>query len=81
MLFCLQVVDLIDLILVRLRAEIILDNEFLPDLDDFWEESLRFLDFTLLSEQVAHIVIRAAHAVGFGTMLDALEVDTLRQVL
>ena len=35
MLFCLQVVDLIDLILVRLRAEIILNNEFLPDLDDF----------------------------------------------
>jgi hypothetical protein len=81
MLLRFQVVDLVDLVLVRLPAEVILNDELLPDLDDFLKEGLRFLDLTLLSEKVTHIVIRAAHTVGLRTMLNALKVDTLRQVL
>ena len=47
-------------------AQVFLQDELLPDVDDFLVEVLGFLDLTLLFEDFTHVVITAA------------QVDTLR---
>ena len=55
-------------------------DEFTPNLHDLTEESLCILELVVLLEQLAHIVVGAAHTVRFRSVLLALHVDALCHV-
>lgn len=62
-------------------VEIVFENEFTPDLNDLSEEGLCLLQLVFLLEKFTHVVIARAHAVGLGSMLNALKEDALSQVI
>lgn len=65
----LMVVILVYWLVCRSSEQVFFCYIFLPNLNDFGEETSSFLDRLFVSEKLAHIIVRAAEVDTLGTML------------